>query len=174
MRIDEFPDGDARVLDERLLEEDALAQVAVESCLRSPFRARLRGCSSPRPRKLPRGAQVGLLHVFARAELRVHRRDMHRDIVGELPELLVLGYEIRLAGEDDRADDLPPAWVYAAATPAPSSRSAFFEAIAALALRKITFAFSMSPPASSSAFLHCMIETPVMSRSSFNFSRDLP
>src|SRR3989344_5872955 len=64
----------------------------------------------------------------------------------------------------------PPACVYAAATPAPSVRSAFLEAIADLCLRRIIFAFSISPPASSSAFLHCMIDTPVSSRNCFNAS----
>src|SRR3989338_2710104 len=59
----------------------------------------------------------------------------------------------------------PVVCTYAAIVPAPSVRSAFFTTASLPFLRKITRAFSMSPPASSSAFLHCMTATPVVSRS---------
>src|SRR4051812_36209967 len=54
--------------------------------------------------------------------------------------------------------------------PAPSARSDFFSAAPADFFRRITTAFSRSPPASSSAFRHCMMETPVLSRSSLTAS----
>src|SRR6266481_8400067 len=54
--------------------------------------------------------------------------------------------------------------------PAASSRSPFFSAAAPERLRRSTSAFSISPPASSRAFLHCIIETPVRSRSALSRS----
>ena len=57
-----------------------------------------------------------------------------------------------------------------ASTPALGVRSAFFSAEAAECFLRITSAFARSPPASSSAFLHCMTDTPVFSRNSFMIS----
>src|SRR3989344_2066855 len=57
--------------------------------------------------------------------------------------------------------------------PAPSSRSAFLSAAAPLFLRRMTSAFSISPPASSRAFRHCMTEMPVLSRRPFTASIEI-
>src|SRR3989338_8024029 len=67
----------------------------------------------------------------------------------------------------------PVVCTYAAIVPAPSVRSAFFTTASLPFLRKITRAFSMSPPASSSAFLHCMTATPVVSRSALICAEDI-
>src|SRR3989344_416693 len=51
-----------------------------------------------------------------------------------------------------------------------SSRAAFLSAKAPERLRRMTSAFATSPSASSRAFLHCMTDTPVLSRSAFTMS----
>src|SRR6185436_515201 len=51
--------------------------------------------------------------------------------------------------------------------PSAATRPAAFEAFAPLLMRSSSSAFFMSPPASSSAFLHSIMPSPVSSRSSF-------
>src|SRR4051812_26195186 len=60
--------------------------------------------------------------------------------------------------------------MYAWTVPAPNVLSPFLAEISPLFLRRMTSAFSRSPPASSRAFLHCMTEIPVSSRSALTCS----
>src|SRR6185437_7418577 len=62
---------------------------------------------------------------------------------------------------------LPSPERYAPIAPSAATREAALEALAPLLMRKSSSAFFMSPPASSSAFLHSIMPSPVSSRSSF-------
>src|SRR3989344_6367677 len=55
--------------------------------------------------------------------------------------------------------------MYDSTTPAPRVLPCFFALISAPFSRRSASAFVSSPPASSSAFLHCITEMPVLSRS---------
>ncbi len=61
---------------------------------------------------------------------------------------------------------VPDEWTYAAIWVAANVRSPFFAAASAPFSFMMARALALSPPAASSAFLHCMTDTPVSSRSS--------
>src|SRR3989344_4818198 len=103
--INEPSDGDTWVLHKRLFEKHAVAQIAVHLAFNSFGACRFGDLGGFFREDLPRGLEVALFDIIARSEVRAHRGDVHRDIVRELGEFLVLGYEIGLAAQNDRTYD---------------------------------------------------------------------
>ena len=98
--------------------------------------------------------------------LRVHRGDLHRDVLGEALEVLVAGDEVGLAVDLDQHADARRRGCSERRRPRWRSRPAFLAASARPFLRRYSIAFSMSPPVSTSAFLQSIMPAPVRSRRS--------
>ena len=100
------------------------------------------GLPSQRARalNLPLFLERRLGHVFLAQKLRIGRRDLHRQIVHQLLEILGAGHEIGFAVHFDQHAQLRAGMDVAPMTPCLVVRAAFFAADAMPRLRKITSA----------------------------------